>query len=206
MSYLITFEGLDYCGKSTQISLLEAHIVSRGRTVHLVREPGGTPIGESIRGLLLDPKNDGLSDAGELFLFSASRADLVASVIRPLLRSGTVVLCDRFYDSTTAYQGGGRGFETGSIDVINMVATGGLIPDATILIDIPVEEMERRMQSASAVRDRMESNKRAFYDRVRDAYLALARSEQRIRVVNGMKPVPEIADEIRHIYDAMGNA
>jgi len=138
-----------------------------------------------------------------LLLFSASRSQLVEQVIRPLLRSSTVVLCDRFYDSTTAYQGGGRGLDTKAVEVINHVATGGLVPDATFLLDVPLEILRTRMEAAGTTRDRMESNQDGFYARVREAYTELARKEKRIHLLDGQRPVHEIAGEIRRIYDSL---
>jgi len=192
----ITFEGLDFCGKSTQVSRVVERLKHEGRSVLLVREPGGTAIGEKIRSILLDRKSIGMTEVSELMLFSASRAQLVAEVIRPALEWGTVVVCDRFYDSTTAYQGWGRGIDLDAVQAINRTATYGLIPDMTIFLDVHLGEIERRMRSSKAAKDRMESNERSFHERVREGYMKLARNESRFIVVDGEKPVDIIHEEI----------
>ena len=197
MSLFLTFEGLDGSGKSTQVRLLEEYLCSKGRAVRVLREPGGTPIGESIRTLLLDPSNKDLSDAAELFLFSASRSQLVEGVIRPLLEAGTVVLCDRFFDSTTAYQGGGRGLSIDMIRAVNRAATGGLEPDRTFFLDVPLEVLSKRLRNSGSAMDRMEANEADFHARVRDAYLALATEEERIQVLDGTRPSEELHEDIR---------
>jgi dTMP kinase len=195
---LITFEGLDFSGKTTQANLLLATLRGRGEVVHFIREPGGTPISERVRELLLDRSFPEMDHTAELFLFSASRIQLVSEVILPALRRNEVVLCDRYHDSTTAYQGYGRGVSLEAIRGINRLATSGVDPDLTLLIDIPVEEIERRKTAAGLTFDRMESGGRAFYERVREGYLALARTEQhRIVCLDGRAPVEEIAQRIR---------
>lgn len=196
MSLFITFEGLDGSGKSTQVALLERNLRSQGHAVTILREPGGTPVGEKIRSILLDPANADLTDAAELFLFSASRSQLVETVIRPSLRSGTSVLCDRFYDSTTAYQGGGRGLDMSMIRAVNEAATGGLRPDATFFLDVPIEILANRMLAAGTSKDRMEAQALEFHTRVRQAYLQLAAAESRFHSVDGTKPAEDIAQQI----------
>jgi dTMP kinase len=193
---LITFEGLDYSGKSTQVTRAVDRLKRDGRSVLLVREPGGTEIGEKIRSILLDKKSTEMTDISELMLFSASRAQLVAEVIRPALAEGTVVVCDRFYDSTTAYQGWGRGIDLAAVRAINAAATFGLIPDLTIYLDVRVDEIERRIQRSGAGKDRMESNSREFHERVRKGYLSLAETEQRFVVIDGEKAVNAVEGEI----------
>jgi dTMP kinase len=172
----LTLEGIDFSGKSTQAKMLVAAL-SRERAVCFLREPGGTPISERIRSILLDKKNLDLTDRAELLLFSASRAQLVAGVIRPALAKGEIVICDRYYDSTTAYQGAGRGLPMDAVHAINAFATGGLAPDLTLFIDIPVDEIERRRAAAGKGFDRMEAAGREFFQRVRDGYIALAAAE-----------------------------
>ncbi len=199
MSLFITFEGLDFSGKSTQVRRLEADLRSAGRDVLVLREPGGTPVGESIRTVLLDRTTLHLTPQAELFLFSASRAQLVEQVIRPALARGTVVICDRFYDSTTAYQGGGRGLDAAFIRAVNTTATNGLVPDLTVFLDVPDEERHRRREAMSSERDRMESNDADFYRRVRDAFLELARQERRFRIVDGTRPADDVARQIRDL-------
>jgi dTMP kinase len=196
MSLFITFEGLDLSGKSTQVALLRRRLEDEGRDVMVLREPGGTPIGETIRSALLDPANDDMSDGCELFLFSASRAQLVASVIRPALGRGVTVICDRFFDSTTAYQGGGRGFSREVVETINAAATGGLTPDLTFFLDIGVSEVERRMRARGTGVDRMETNGESFRAKVRESYLAIAAREKRFCVLRGDLPADTLAQEI----------
>jgi len=150
----LTFEGIDFCGKSTQARLLVERL-EKNHTVRLIREPGGTRISEQLREILLDKRHLELTEVAELFLFEASRAQLVAEVIRPALERGEFVICDRYSDSTTAYQGFGRGVDIEAIARVNALATGGTEPDLTVVIDIPVEEIERRKQSAGLVFDRM---------------------------------------------------
>lgn len=177
---LITFEGLDFCGKTTQAKLLvesleKAYRSGRGPSVLFLREPGGTELSERIRSILLDVQNKQMGHAAELFLFSAARAQLVAEVIKPALERGEVVVLDRFYDSTTAYQGWGRGIDLEGVKKINTIATGGLVPDLTFFLDIDLGELARR--KAAQREDRMESSGREFFDRVRQGYLELLRTE-----------------------------
>lgn len=188
---LITFEGLDYSGKSTQVELLVDRLTREGYRVLLVREPGGTVIGEKIRSILLDKNLAGMTDIAEVFLFSASRSQLVQEVIKPALDAGTIVVCDRFYDSTTAYQGWGRKIRLESVEAINRTATSGLVPDMSFFLDIPLEELERRMLAGQ--KDRMELNGREFYEQVRKGYLGIAKKEKRVTVVDGLQSVDRLA-------------
>jgi dTMP kinase len=192
----ITFEGLDFSGKSTQVGLLSESLTKAGVKNAVVRDPGGTAIGERIRAVLLDRKMLSMSDYTELFLFSASRSQLVHEIIKPTLERGTVVVLDRFYDSTTAYQGWGRGLPLDSISTINLLASHGLLPDITSFIDIPVDEVERRMVRQKTGADRMEISGRAFYERVRNGYLHLASVEPRFEVLNGMLGIQELQAKI----------
>lgn len=194
----VTFEGLDCCGKTTQARIVvDALRARQARTVHFIREPGGTAISERLRDILLDRKNLELGELTELFLFSASRAQLVRQVIAPALHRGEIVVCDRFHDSTTAYQGYGRGLDLAAIRTINTLATAGTDPDLTILVDITVDEIEQRKRASGTTADRMESAGRAFYDRVRTGYLALAQAHPgRFVVVDGMRSVEEIAGNV----------
>ena len=188
----ITFEGLDFSGKSTQVRLLSENLTRRGIKTVVLRDPGGTVIGERIRSVLLDRESLHMSDFTELFLFSASRSQLVSELVKPALESGTIVVLDRFYDSTTAYQGWGRGLSLDSIAAINRIASHGLVPTITYFMDIPVEEVERRMVHLKASADRMEMNGRAFYERVREGFLKLASVEPRFEVIDGTLGVDEI--------------
>ncbi|MCU0454323.1 MAG: dTMP kinase [Bacteroidetes bacterium] len=196
MSLFLTFEGLDFSGKSTQVRRLADRLRLARREVLVLREPGGTPVGEAIRTILLDRSNASLTPSAELFLFSASRAQLVEQVIRPALAAGTVVVCDRFVDSTTAYQGGGHGIDAEVIAAVNRSATGGLEPHMTFFLDLPDDERHRRQVAASVERDRMESNSTEFYARVRRAFLELAEHESRFKRLDGLRSETDLADEI----------
>jgi dTMP kinase len=189
---LITFEGLDYSGKSTQVQLLSDRLATQDCRVLVLREPGGTEIGEKIRKMLLDKANSGMTEASEMLLFSASRSQLVHEVVRPALEAGMIVICDRYYDSTTAYQGYGRGIALDVIQVINKYAADGLSPDLTFFLDIPIREIDKRMTAAKKNKDRMESSGIEFYTRVRDGYLQIAKNESRYRIVDGMQHIDEL--------------
>ena len=197
---LITFEGIDGSGKSTQAARLSDVLSGAGRDVLLVREPGGTPLGERVRETLLDPSS-AIAPVAELLLFSAARAQLVEDVIRPVLDRAGIVVADRFYDSTTAYQGGGRGlFDMDWLDAFHLRVTGGLAPARTFLLDVPVSvALERRRGIAD---DRMEAGGAPFFERVRSAYLALAsRHPARIVVLDGTRPTEALHSEIRTDLD-----
>ena len=193
----ITFEGLDFSGKSTQANLLVERLKKAKHVVRFLREPGGTKISERIREILLDRSHLEMTEAAELLLFSASRTQLVAEVIVPALQRGEIVVCDRYYDSTTAYQGYGRGFNLEAVRHINKIATAGTDPDLTILVDIPVEEIERRKAAAGMTFDRMESAGREFYERVRKGYLDIARNEpDRLVLVDGLASIDAVKTQV----------
>jgi dTMP kinase len=193
----ITFEGLDYSGKSTQANLLVERLQKHGKEVIFIREPGGTAISEKIRDILLDKQHLELRQIAELFLFSAARTQVVDEVILPALKSGKVVVCDRFYDSTTAYQGYGRGIDLDDVQAINRIATSGTKPDLTFFIDIEIDEISIRQIAAGLSADRMESSGRDFFERVRNGYWELAEKESnRLIVVGGKQPVEVIHREI----------
>ena len=200
----ITFEGLDYSGKSTQVQLLADRLTVHDHRVLVLREPGGTDIGEKIRKMLLDKNNDGMTEASELFLFSASRSQLVQEVVRPALEGGMVVICDRYYDSTTAYQGFGRGISLDVMYAINRYATGGLVPDMTFFLDIPIREIDKRMHSSKTNKDRMESNSIEFYERTRNGFLHIATTEPRYCVIDGLQPIDDLHELIwQHVSEAL---
>jgi len=193
----ITFEGLDFSGKTTQANLLVNCLKELDKPVIFIREPGGTIISEKIRAILLDKQHARMNQITELFLFSASRAQVVSEVIRPALQSGKIVICDRFYDSTTAYQGHGRGLHLQGIETINKIATFGTAPTLTVLVDVEINEVIRRQRAAGVASDRMESIGKEFYQKVRDGYKRIADAEpKRFIVVNGMYTVEEIHSEI----------
>lgn len=188
----VTLEGPDGSGKSTQARLLTEKLRKAGYRVLLTREPGGSPLAEKIRGLLLDPANKGMRDGAELLLFEAARFQHVKDTVLPALAKGTVVLCDRFIDSTTAYQVAGRGLKSAEVAWLNRFGSAGLKPDLTLLFDIPVTEGLRRARKAKGGRDRMERTERAFRERVRRGFLNLARREpRRIKRINVAGQAPE---------------
>lgn len=171
----ITLEGVDGSGKSTQASLLVERLRQEGREVVALREPGGTPISEKIRALLLDPENAEMADECELLLYEASRAQLVREVIEPALLRGAIVVCDRFYDSTHAYQHGGRGLSDALVSRANELGCCGLSPDVTLVLDIDPAAALARATAQGA--DRLEAEGLAFQQRVRKDYLALAKAD-----------------------------
>jgi len=200
--FFISFEGSEGCGKSTQIRLLLDDLRQAGQDPVLVREPGGTPIGEHIRHLLQHaPEGDAMTPEAELLLFAASRAQLVRETILPALAAGRVVISDRFLDSTTVYQGVARKISSEHVSVINRFAAGPRLPDVTFLLDIDpqagFERLRRRVQPESQ-RDRMEEEPLAFYEAVRAGYLTVAAAEpNRIHLLDASQPEPEVAGQIR---------
>lgn len=193
----ITFEGLDSSGKTTQANLLVHDCQKAGKDVVFLREPGGTEVSERIRRILLDREHITLSPKAELLLFSAARAQLVNEVICPALRSGKVVVCDRFHDSTTAYQGYGRGLDLDEVCALNRIATSGTQPDLTFFVDVDLAEIRRRRKRSGIVEDRMESAGEAFYKKVMEGYRVIAADEpRRIVTINGMREIEEIHKEI----------
>lgn len=194
----VTFEGGEGSGKSTQIESLARALRAAGLPVRTLREPGGTAVGEAVRAVLLDTAHDAMSDRAELLLYEAARAQLVEEVIRPALDAGEIVLCDRYADSTTAYQGHGRGLDLAEIERLNAIATGGLIPDRTLLLDIdPAVGLKRATGATGA--DRLEREALAFHERVRAGFLAIASAErQRVRVIDGSITPHEVAALVMH--------
>ena len=196
---LITFEGLDCSGKSTQARMLVDRLAGTPGcpAVHLIREPGGTPISEKIRTILLDRGHSELNAITELFLFSASRAQLTIQMIKPALDRAEVVVCDRYDDSTTAYQGYGRQMDRTAIGEINRLATAGVKPDITFFLDVPLEEIARRRDAGRKATDRMEDSGDDFYGRVLAGYRQIAAAEAgRYVVVNGTRPAAEVHSRI----------
>jgi len=191
----ISFEGIDGCGKSTQVDLLIKKLNSLKIRSLLVREPGGSKIAENIRSILLDNSNRLMSNETEALLMTASRAQLTREVIIPKLNEGFVVVADRFQDSTIAYQGGGRGLDISFLEMLNLFATNHLIPNMTFYIDISAKEGLKRTISNEF--DRIENAGEAFQVRVRNEYLKLTKKEpQRVFLVDGTKTVTEIHEEI----------
>jgi dTMP kinase len=194
----ITFEGTEGCGKSTQVRRLTSRLESLGAPFLLTREPGGTPIGESIKELLqFAPQGKGMSPETELLLFEASRSQVVREVIKPALANGTCVIADRFFDSTTAYQGSARNLDPSIVKQLNRFAVGDCIPDLTIILDIDMKTAQARMQEKPRKPDRMEQEPVEFYERVRQAYRQLAESEsKRVVLINGSRAADQIEEEI----------
>jgi dTMP kinase len=198
----ITFEGTEGSGKSTQAVLLVEKLRTWGRTVRLFREPGGTPIGEEIRHTLKHSHaNDAMTAEAELLLMNASRAQLVREVIRPALAQGEIIVCDRFYDSTTAYQGYGRQLDLETVRRIIEVAVGDTRPDLTLLLQVPAAVSEERLRSRQStlpfMRDRIEEADRQFFERVAKGYLAIAAAEpKRIHIIDAAGTVEEVQSAI----------
>ena len=201
---MLTFEGSEGCGKSTQIRLLTESLRASAATVEVMREPGGTAIGEEIRHLLQhSASGQSMTQETELLLFAASRAQLVREKVLPLLESGVFVILDRFLDSTTVYQGVARGLPLASVRAINAFATGSLAPNLTFLLDLDTETAWQRIQSTGRELDRMESQPRAFFETVRQGYLELARDEpERIIVIDAARTPEMVHAEILSHIDA----
>lgn len=193
----ISFEGIDFSGKSTQIKLLLQHLAAIGLNAEVFREPGGTKISEQIRHLLLSPENNEMSNRAELLLYSAARAQLVEEVLVPVLKNGAHLIADRFFDSTTAYQGFGRQLDMAFIRQLNDFATDGLKPYRTILIDVKPETAMHRRKLAGRSNDRLEAENLRFYQRIREGYHQIADAEkQRFMVIDGERSPQTIAAEI----------
>jgi dTMP kinase len=202
---LITFEGIEGSGKTTQLGALETFLRQQGLPVRLTREPGGTPIGDAVRAILLSPDHAAMSAWTELFLYEACRAQHVHQVIGPALAAGEILLCDRFADATTAYQAFGRGLDRDRVDRFNRWATGGLRPDLTILLDCDVEvglqrSWARLRRDGIEQESRFEMEQRDFHQRVRAGYLEIARREQdRVEVMDATTSAEALEAKIREV-------
>lgn len=196
----ITFEGIDGCGKSTQIQLLAEYLTANSRAYIISREPGGTAIGDQIRTVLLSNANQKLTPTAELLLYAASRAQHVQERLRPALNAGQIVLCDRYTDATVAYQGYGRNLSLELIDQLNQIATQGLIPNITLLFDLAVEASQSRMHAAAQERqggDRLDNESYEFHQRVRQGYLTLAAQQpHRFRVIPAQGTPSEVFAQV----------
>lgn len=198
----LSFEGTEGGGKSTQAALLARRLRDAGHSVRELREPGGTPIGEEIRHTLKHSQaNHAMTPEAELLLMNASRAQLVREVIRPALAAGEIIICDRFYDSTTAYQGHGRGLDLGMVQAVVSFAVGGTQPDLSLLFLVPPEvSYQRRLKRQSTlpfVRDRFEEADQSFFERVDHGYRVLAAAEpHRVRLVEAIGSVETVADRV----------
>ena len=202
VSAFITFEGIDGCGKSTQLRLLASVLRLRHTDVVSTREPGGTPLGQKLRLALLEAEAQ-VDPLAELLLYAADRAQHVRSLVRPAISSGHVVLSDRYADATVAYQGAGRGFEPELVAQIVELATGGLKPDLTLLFDLPVAQARERAGSRARngrTGDRLEAEDPAFHERVREAYLKIAAAEPgRVRIIDAARSVEETHASVKEI-------
>ncbi|SFI20020.1 MULTISPECIES: dTMP kinase [Microbacterium] len=193
----ITFEGGDGSGKTTQAALLEQWLSDQGRTVVRTREPGGTDVGVLIRDIVLHHRGD-IAPRAEALLYAADRAHHVATLVRPALERGDVVIQDRYLDSSVAYQGAGRVLDAGEVRDLSLWATGGALPDVTVLLDLDPAAARARLDAADKPFDRLEAEKAEFHERVRTAFLELAASEpERFLVLDASLPVEEIAAAVR---------
>lgn len=198
----ITLEGGEGVGKTTNLACIEAHLRVKGIDVRVTREPGGTPLGEDIRGLLLGHRHDGMASDTELLLLFAARAEHLTKVIKPALAAGLWVLCDRFTDATYAYQGGGRGIARQHIAQLEQWVQGDLRPDLTLLLDVPIAVGLQRAGDRSAP-DRFEREQSAFFERVRATYLELATlNPQRYRIIDTTQPLDEVQHVLGSVLDA----
>lgn len=196
----VSFEGIEGCGKTTQAMLLAKWLKSRGHQVIVTREPGGTPLAEKIRKVLLDSRNHQMSPLTELLLLQASRAQHLAQVIIPALKAGKIVVCDRFADSSTAYQGYGRGMDLEMVKQLNQIAVDGCWPGLTLVFDLPVEQGFARAAKRKRALDRMEKQERAFHQKVRRGFKAIAKAEPaRVKVLDGSFPPDVIQAAVRQL-------
>ncbi len=204
--FFLTVEGIDGAGKGTQLIRIEKWLQQKQLDYIALREPGGTRIGEAIRAILLDKENSKMDDLTELLLFQAARAQLIEEVIRPALAADKVVLCDRFFDSTWAYQAGGRGLDPEMVEAAIALATRGLSPQLTIYLDLEPalarERLGRRASLEQDEADRIEEENLNFSVRVRQAYLDLARREKRIRIIDADRDENSVWQEIENVLEA----
>jgi len=198
---LITFEGIEGSGKSTLIASLASDLRNRKIDIHVTREPGGTPLGDRVRALFLLDPDVTIDPLAEALLINSSRAQLVGDVIVPALRAGTVVLCDRFFDATIAYQGFGRGLDIEMLLELSLTATRRIAPDLTFLLDIPAELSRERLRARGVAADRLERESLEFHDRVRRGYLQLAERFGRIVVLDGTRAPGDLAAEAMAVIE-----
>jgi dTMP kinase len=193
----VVFDGIDGCGKSTQIDRAAGRLRRNGHEVLTTREPGGTPLAEAIRALILSPEHGEMCRECELLLYGASRAQHVREKIQPALEREAIVMCDRFDVATLAYQGYGRAIPLSALHAINDLATGGVVPHLTFVFDIPVAEAFKRLQVMNKKRDRLEENDAAFFSRVAGGYRELAANNpDTIVLLDAMKPVQELEEAV----------
>ena len=197
----LTFEGVDGCGKSTQLSFLTDYLEQQGYDVLLTREPGGCRISEQVRDILLDPENRGMSAEAEMLLYAAARSQHIDETILPALEQGKIVLCDRYLDSSIAYQGYGRGLAEERVREANRYALENCLPDATFLFLLEVGSSFARIESGRESTDRLEQEGRSFFDKVDEGFRKLAEQEPRIRVIDGARSVREVSRELKGKVD-----
>lgn len=196
--FFITFEGTDGAGKTTQIQYLSAELRQAGYDICLTREPGGTHISEQIRDMLLNPDHSEMAATTELLLYTASRAQHVSEVIKPALEAGKIVISSRFADAMVVYQGYGRGLDLERINRLNRIATDGVTPDVTVVLDLPVEIGLQRVRKRRGGLDRLEREKIEFHQRLRDGYRALAEQEpQRIKIIDAQASPKQVYTQIQ---------
>ncbi len=195
----ITVEGIEGAGKSSNLDFVQSQLEAEGKTLVRTREPGGTVLGEEVRALLLGHRDGGMDESAELLLMFAARAEQLSRVIRPALERGDWVLCDRFTDATYAYQGGGRGLNVAMITRLEELVQGGLRPDLTLLLDLPVDIGLHRAHARSAP-DRFEQEEAAFFERVREAYLEIAeRQPARVRRIDTAQALSAVQGQIETV-------
>ncbi len=208
MAPFITFEGIEGSGKTTQIRLFAERLKRQNRQVLQTREPGGCPIADQIRGILLHPENAAMDSRTELLLYAAARAQHIEQIVRPALQQGKVVLCDRYTDATMAYQGDGRGLDRKLIQQLNHLASGGCTPKLTLLFDLPIEiGLGRARQREAELQDssegRFEREQLDFHQRIRDGYLTLARNDSdRIKIVDASRSLDDVTLQVADILDS----
>jgi len=206
--FFLTVEGIEGCGKTTQLQKLAQHLRAAGRPCVITREPGGTPLADRIRAILLDPNEDGMDPIAELFLYAASRRQHVVDIVKPALDGGAIVLCDRFTDATLAYQGFGRLLNLDQLRQVNDIATDRLVPDLTLVFDLPEAAGLERARSRNAAQDlekesRLEGEDLRFHRRVREGYLALAEAEpQRFVVINAAEGIEQVFERTLTAFNA----
>jgi len=204
--FFITFEGIDFCGKTTQAKKLANYLREKGYEVVLIREPGGEKISEKIRKILLSERNKEMTHMTELLLYIASRAQLTQRIILPALKEKKIVICDRYSDSTLAYQGYGRGLNKSMIKNLNQVASSGLSPNLTILLDVPVKVCLKRKAKEKKGKDRLEKEKLEFHQKIRDGYLKIAqKNKKRIKIIDGRKDQEKTWQKVKSAADSFFN-
>ncbi|MDG5815106.1 dTMP kinase [Chitinispirillales bacterium ANBcel5] len=192
----IAFEGIDGCGKSTQLSLVAKRLEERGIVPVVTREPGGTPVSEAIREILIAPRFEEMCIQSELLLYLAARAQHMREKIQPALLEGEVVLCDRFQAATFAYQGYGRGISIDTLKMFNEFSTGGIKPDCTFIFDISVQCSRKRLSAMGKARDRLENGSEEFFKRIRNGYLEIAETDPNVVLFDGSKEVELLNEQV----------